>query len=280
MNESYRPEIDGLRALAVLSVLLFHAGFTTLRGGFIGVDIFFVISGWLITSAIVAKVEAGTFQTLKFYERRARRILPCLYFVMIATAPFALYWMPPGDLIAFSKSILAVLTFISNIYFWQSSSYFDTHSELKPLLHTWSLGVEEQFYILFPIAFGLFWKFGKRVFIYVLVTVAIMSLLLAQWSSTRHPTADFYSLPTRAFEMLIGSLAFLSNAKLLRWKEQKTGECLSLLGMTLIVYAILAFDLNTPLPSTLTLILVMGTALILTYAAKNNLVGRLLGKNG
>jgi peptidoglycan/LPS O-acetylase OafA/YrhL len=147
----YRPEIDVLRAIAVIPVIFFHAGVQLFSGGFVGVDIFFVISGYLITTIILADLEAGQFSLLTFYERRARRILPALYVVMASCLPFAWLWLMPSDAKEFSNSVMAVLVFASNMFFWQSSNYFDAGSDLKPLLHTWSLGVEEQFYVLFPI---------------------------------------------------------------------------------------------------------------------------------
>jgi peptidoglycan/LPS O-acetylase OafA/YrhL len=157
----YRKEIDGLRALAVLPVILFHAGFTTFSGGFVGVDIFFVISGYLITTIIVDEMDKGSFSLLNFYERRARRILPALFFVMLCTLPFAWFWMLPQDLKSFSQSLVAVPLFASNVLFWLTSGYFDTASELKPLLHSWSLAVEEQYYVFFPLFLMLAWKVGK-----------------------------------------------------------------------------------------------------------------------
>ena len=141
----YRKEIDGLRAMAVLAVILFHAGFTTFSGGFVGVDIFFMISGYLITTIIVDEMNKGSFSLLNFYERRVRRILPALFFVILCTLPFAWFWMLPQDLKSFSQSLVAVPVFGSNVLFWLRSGYFDTASELKPLLHTWSLAVEEQY---------------------------------------------------------------------------------------------------------------------------------------
>ena len=161
----YRPEIDGLRALAVIPVIFFHAGFETFQGGFIGVDIFFVISGYLIASIIFEEKLSKKFTLINFYERRSRRILPALFFVMIICIPFAWFWMMQDDLILFSKSLIFVSSFISNILFWQSSGYFQISSELNPLLHTWSLAIEEQFYLIFPIVIIIFWKFGiMRIF--------------------------------------------------------------------------------------------------------------------
>ena len=158
----YRREIDGLRAVAVVPVILFHAGFTIFSGGFVGVDIFFVISGYLITSIILAECRDGRFSIIRFYERRARRILPALTVVVLACIPFAWMWMLPDQLRDFSQSIVAVALFASNILFWRQSGYFDPVAEEKPLLHTWSLAVEEQYYMLFPLFVFLMWRFGRR----------------------------------------------------------------------------------------------------------------------
>jgi peptidoglycan/LPS O-acetylase OafA/YrhL len=147
----YRPEIDGLRAIALISVVLFHAGFGIFSGGFIGVDIFFVISGYLITFIILSEKEAGKFTLKSFYERRARRILPALIFITILCIPTAYFLLLPKDFRNFSQSLVSVSFFSSNILFWQESNYFDIASELKPLLHTWSLSIEEQFYIVFSL---------------------------------------------------------------------------------------------------------------------------------
>ena len=158
----YRREIDGLRALAVVPVILFHAGFETFSGGFVGVDVFFVISGYLITTIILSELEQGKFSIGNFYERRTRRVIPMLFLVMLCCIPFAWFWLLPGDMIDFSQSLVAVSFFVSNILFWRESGYFDTAAELKPLLHTWSLAVEEQFYIIFPLFLIMFWRLGKR----------------------------------------------------------------------------------------------------------------------
>lgn len=147
----YRPEIDGLRSIAVVPVILFHAGFDIFSGGFIGVDIFFVISGYLITLIICRHIDDGKFSIAEFYSRRARRILPALFTVVIASIPFAWFLMLPSDFKNYSQSIAAVGIFSSNFLFWLESGYFDRAAELKPFLHTWSLAVEEQYYLLFPI---------------------------------------------------------------------------------------------------------------------------------
>mgnify|MGYP001321792975 CR=1 FL=1 len=147
---TYRREIDGLRALAVLPVILFHAGVPGFSGGFVGVDVFFVISGYLITSILARELEGGQYSIVRFYERRARRILPALAVVIAACLPAAWVWLSPRDLQDFAQSVLAVGVFGSNVLFWRESGYFDSAAELKPPLHTWSLAGEEQFYVLFP----------------------------------------------------------------------------------------------------------------------------------
>jgi peptidoglycan/LPS O-acetylase OafA/YrhL len=219
----YRREIDGLRALAVLPVILFHAGFTTFSGGFVGVDVFFVISGYLITTIILTELEQGTFSIVNFYERRARRILPALFVMMLACLPFAWFWLLPEDMKDFSQSLLAVSVFASNILFWRESGYFDSAAELKPLLHTWSLAVEEQYYMLFPLFLMATWRFGRRWILGSLIAVALASLALAQWGSLVKPAATFYLLPTRVWELLIGAFA----AFYLSHKKQVSGQSVS-----------------------------------------------------
>ena len=208
---NYRREIDGLRALAVVPVILFHAGVQTFSGGFVGVDVFFVISGYLITSIIIAQIDIGEFSLIDFYERRARRILPALFLVMFVCLPFAWLWLLPAEMMSFSQSLIAVSSFVSNILFWRTSGYFETAAELKPLLHTWSLAAEEQYYLLFPFFLTLTWKLGKRWIISLLVVAAFISLMAAQWGSINKPAATFFLLPTRGFELFIGAQKGTSN---------------------------------------------------------------------
>mgnify|MGYP005708222981 FL=1 len=203
----YRAEIDGLRALAVLPVILFHAGFEWVSGGFVGVDVFFVISGYLITTIIISEMAEGKFSIVNFYERRARRILPMLFFVMLACLPFAWLWLNPNDLQNFGDSLFAVSTFSSNILFLLRGGYFDTAAELKPLLHTWSLAVEEQYYILFPIFLILTWRLGIKWILILLSIVFFVSLGIAQWGVYNYPSATFFLLPTRGWELLVGVFA-------------------------------------------------------------------------
>ena len=200
----YRAEIDGLRALAVVPVILFHAGFELFSGGFVGVDVFFVISGYLITTILIEDIENKRFSIVNFYERRARRILPALFFVMLVCIPFAWMWMLPNQMKDFSQSLVAVSLLASNILFWRESGYFDTASELKPLLHTWSLAVEEQYYILFPIFLMFTWRLGVKWILILLSIIFFISLGLAQWGSYSYAFAAFFLLPTRGWELLVG----------------------------------------------------------------------------
>lgn len=274
----YRREIDGLRAIAVLPVMLFHADFQTFSGGFVGVDVFFVISGYLITTIILAELQAGKFSIINFYERRARRILPALFVIMLACLPFAWLWLMPQDMKSFSQSLAAVSTFASNILFWRTSGYFESAAELKPLLHTWSLAVEEQYYLFFPIFLMLTWRLGKRWILWLLAAAFVVSLAGAQWYSVVKPEAAFYLLPTRGWELLVGAfIAFYFANGSNRNPAKVLSEVAGVIGIMLIIYAIFVFDKQTPFPSLYTLVPTFGTALILLWATQNTFVGKLLG---
>ena len=274
----YRREIDGLRALAVLPVILFHAGFQTFSGGFVGVDVFFVISGYLITSIILAELEQGKFSIINFYERRARRILPALFLVMFACLPFAWLWLLPSDMRSFSQSVMAVSTFLSNILFWRWSGYFDGASELKPLLHTWSLAVEEQYYVLFPIFLIGVWRLGKRAMIFAVVLIALFSLLLGELFSIQRPFFAFFLLPTRGWELLLGALLSLFCFTGKRFEVRLSlNQGFSIFGLILVVSSVLFFDKSTPSPGFYTLAPTLGSALIIFSATKQTIVGKLLG---
>lgn len=274
----YRREIDGLRALAVLPVILFHAGFQTFSGGFVGVDIFFVISGYLITSIILAEIEAGTFTLANFYERRARRIMPALFVLMALCLPFAWLWLLPQDMKSFSQSLVAVSVFASNVLFWRTSGYFETAAELKPLLHTWSLAVEEQYYLLFPLFVLLTWRLGKTWILKSLFAVFIVSLAAAHWGATTHPVFTFFLLPTRGWELLIGGfIAFYFSLGHKQLSHKWLNELGSLIGVALIAYSIFSFDSKTPFPSLYTLVPTVGAALIIFFTTPQTSTGKLLG---
>ena len=272
----YRREIDGLRAVAVLPVILFHAGFEVFSGGFVGVDVFFVISGYLITSIILREQDEGRFSILAFYERRARRILPALFVVLLACLPFAWAWMLPGQLQDFGESLGAISLFSSNIFFASENGYFARSAELKPLLHTWSLAVEEQFYLIFPLLLLALGRWRPRSLPIAVGGLAVLSLVLSEWALRREPTETFYLLPTRAWELLAGSLLALW----LRRRERPTGlvsEVGAGLGLAMIVGAILRLDETTPFPGLWALVPVVGSGLVILCADRSNWTGRLLG---
>lgn len=271
---NYRRELDGLRALAVLPVILFHAGFTTFSGGFVGVDIFFVISGYLITTILLSEIEKGSFSLINFYERRARRILPALFAVITVSLLFAWLCLWPRDMKDFSKSVVNVCIYLSNRLFNKNTDYFDTSSELIPLLHTWSLSVEEQFYIFFPLILLSVWKWQKKFILYLLLGLALASLTYSQIKIDKDPSAAFFLLSSRLWELTIGSLvAWLNFSKLLTFNGNHTG---SLVGFLLILYAIFFFDKGIPFPGVYALIPTFGAALIIMFATPNTLVGYLL----
>lgn len=279
MSLSYRKEIDGLRALAVLPIVLFHAGFSAFSGGYVGVDIFFVISGFLITSIIRDQISRGAFRFRDFYERRARRILPALFFVLLATLPMAWIWLLPREMKEFGESLLAVVAMASNFFFWRDSGYFATLSEYQPLLHTWSLAVEEQFYLLFPALLFLLAGLGRRLSVTVLIALGLASLALAQYVTKTAPLFGFYMLPTRIWEFALGSLAafvVVGRGAALGAGARMLAEVSGLAGLAMIVFSVLMFTKELPYPSVWTGIPTLGTALVIVFSTGETIVGRLL----
>ena len=268
----YRAEIDGLRALAVVPVILFHAGFGLFSGGYVGVDVFFVISGYLITTILIEDLENQRFSLVSFYERRARRILPALFFVMFVCILFAWMWMLPSQIKDFLQSLVAVSLFASNVLFWRESGYFDAAAEEKPLLHTWSLAVEEQYYVLFPIFLFLAWRYGKNRVFWMIVAMASISLLLSEWGWRNKANANFYLAPTRAWELFAGSIA----AFIVQKNGVQKNNFLALLGLAAITFSIFAYDERTPFPSVYALVPVLGVVLLVLYANKETFVAKLL----
>ena len=291
--EQKRHEIDGLRCFAVVAVILFHGGFNWFRGGYVGVDVFFVISGYLITSQILSAKEKQNFSLIDFYERRTRRILPALYFVLFCCLPFAYKCLLPTQLKEFAQGLISIILFSSNVLFWMKDGYFAETTELNPLVHTWSLAVEEQFYLLFPLLFIFFWKLGKRSIVNITIVIASFSLFLAQWSGnlcltrpfiksnlhwfSQQSWASFY-LPTgRVWELLMGALSALY----LHHRPSKRnilGEVVAATGLVAVLYSIFAFDIQTPSPSLYTLTPTVGTTLIILFGRKHTYVGRFLSQ--
>jgi peptidoglycan/LPS O-acetylase OafA/YrhL len=262
----YRPDIDGLRAVAVLPVILFHSGLSAFSGGFVGVDIFFVISGYVIAHSLEDDLKARSFSIWRFYSKRIKRIFPALFATVFLTWLFSFWILLPNFFEGFSKSIMAASTFVSNIYFWKDSGYFSADALSRPLLHTWSLSVEEQYYIFAPMFTYLVYSFfGKRWFI-AFSPVLIMSLILSAYETRMGPTANFFLLPTRAWELLIGAL--LAHAALKPLRSKWLMELVATSGMCLIAWSIFMFTRATPFPGLNALYPCIGACLII-YAGQS-----------
>jgi peptidoglycan/LPS O-acetylase OafA/YrhL len=285
MKIKYHPEIDGLRAISVGAVIIYHAQikiseYYLLKGGFLGVDIFFVISGYLITSIILKELlTTGKFSFLNFYKRRIRRILPALLFVILACFPLALFYLLPSNFLDFSKSVLYSLGFSSNFFFHYTGQEYSARSGLfKPLLHTWSLSVEEQYYIFFPLFFFVAFKYYKKNLIYIIALCFVLSLFAAQWTIKNYPSANFYFLHTRMWEFLAGSI--LAYYKLNGLSDKNTRHeiksIMPSIGFLLIGYSILFYDQNTNHPSISTLLPIIGVCLIIWFSHKDELITKFL----
>ena len=273
---NYRSDIDGLRGIAVLSVVLFHAGIAGFGGGFVGVDIFFVISGYLICSIIQREIEEDRFSYAKFYVRRARRILPALFAVLLVCFATATLVMTMAEMEDFSKSAVANIGAVSNIYFWKSANYFSASAEVKPLMMTWSLSVEEQFYLFFPPVLLLIrrykWNTGTA-----LAALTAASLLASVWMTSRNPSTAFFLLPSRAWELGVGALlahydsrAALARHSLPAWARQALGVA----GLAAVVVAITLYDDSTPFPGIAAALPVFGAAMLI--AANGSAVNRVI----
>lgn len=284
----FRREIDGLRTVAVALVIAFHAGFSAFSGGFIGVDIFFVISGYLITSIIWTQLSQVKFSFWHFYIRRIRRVLPALFFVVASTLPFAWILLLPHELDSFSKSVIATILFVSNIFFWNEVGYFDITADLKPLLHTWSLSVEEQFYLIYPLIISLVWGFGKKTVILFLIVAAISSFLssLITFSSPQflhritEPSASFFLLTGRFWELLLGgglAIFMIENKSKLLLMKQLVKEVFSLLGIFAIVLTSTFYIKDTSFTGAHILLGTLGASLAIVFCDQNTVVGRFLG---
>lgn len=279
----YRPEIDFLRAIAVSAVIIYHAkvnlfGQKLFQGGYLGVDIFFVISGYLITSIIFKELESkNNFSFTKFYLRRARRILPALFFVILISLPIPWFIFMPSNFVDFAKSILFSLGFSSNFYFYFTGlEYGAVSGLLKPLLHTWSLAVEEQFYILFPLLFVAGFIFLKKKLKFYVFFILVLSLLFAEFFSNKNPNLNFYILPSRTWELLVGSLImFFENNKKFKISNN-ISNIMCLFGLVLIFFSFLYFYESIPNPNFKSLVPILGVVLILLFAKKGTLVTKFL----
>ena len=266
----HRPEIDGLRALAIVPVVLHHAAPTVLPGGFAGVDVFFVISGYLITGIIAGELAAGRFSLRHFWERRLRRIVPALAAMLLAAMVAGWAILIPEDFARFAKALLASSVFGSNLHFARGTGYFDNDAGALPLLHTWTLGVEEQFYLLFPLLVLGVWRWRRDALLPVAMLLGLGSFALALWLAPRWPLAAFYLLPTRMWELMLGA-----GCALLPSRPRADGR-LAAAGIGLILAGFALIDPYTPAPGPLFLLPTIGTALVLVFANGQTGTGRWL----
>jgi peptidoglycan/LPS O-acetylase OafA/YrhL len=271
----YRADINGLRGLAVILVVLYHLGIVVVHGGYVGVDVFFVISGYLISAIIISDVQANKFSIAKFYERRVRRIGPAFFVVLCASSVAAYVYLLPSELKDFAKSLLSATFSGSNFYFWSKAGYFDTSSETAPLLHTWSLAVEEQFYLVFPLLILAVHKWAPKKLKLSVVLLAAASLALASIQAFVNPSSAFYLPFGRAWELLLGTLLFLKVFP--QFEKRWSRELAAASGLALILAAGLSYSQRTAFPGLSALLPCVGTALIIaagTHAP--NIVGRML----
>jgi len=260
MSVRYRPDVDGLRAVAILPVVLFHYRAPGFSGGFVGVDVFFVISGYLITSLVLSELNEGRFSILDFYERRIRRIFPALFLVIATAAAAGYVLLFPVAFDNFGETAITTSLFVSNLKFWEETGYFDLAASQKPLLHTWSLAVEEQFYLVFPPLLMLASRYLKRRYLIVIVPLLVLSLGFGVWSTYAAPVTAFYLLPSRLWELMLGALLA---ARPMPSLPAPARNGLALAGFASIAVAAIAFSDATPFPGAAALLPCCGAALII-----------------
>lgn len=261
-NFSYRKDIDGLRALAILPVLFFHAGLG-FSGGYVGVDVFFVISGYLITSIIAREIQAGTFTYRGFWERRIRRIFPASFFVTVVTFLAGLFILLPPEMEASGKAALSQVLMVANFYFWQQDGYFAGPSDLEPFLQMWSLAVEEQFYLVLPLLLTVLLKRGVRKTVIILIGLSVLSFIWSCLTIQKYPAANFFLLPSRAWELLAGSL--LAFAPLSKKRQRFVHEILATVGLVMILVPVFLYDKTTIFPGISAVLPCLGTLVLIHF---------------
>jgi peptidoglycan/LPS O-acetylase OafA/YrhL len=283
MKIKHRPEIEGLKAIAIISIIFYHLpisvdDFRFFSGGFFGIDIFFTISGYLITSIILRElVLTGSFSFKNFYEKRIRRIIPVLLFVILASIPLAWFLLLPNDIIFFSISNITSLSFTSNFYYWYTGEEIFQNEIVKPFLHTWSISILVQFYLLFPIFLVISFKYLKKYLIYIFILIFFVSFGLAFWAAKYHAGFNFYILPTRAWEFIAGSIVAYFEITSANLKTNKRiNPILSYTGLFLIVYSILFLNNKIAHPSFYTFIPILGICLIIWTSQKNLIITKIL----
>ena len=263
-DRSYRADIDGIRAIAILSVVLYHAELPFMSGGFSGVDIFFVISGYLIGGHIFSELRSGSFSFLRFYQRRAKRILPAFYFVLAATFLAAMFLLSPYEADKFSRAAVTATLSVSNIYFWHGANYFETASTLQPLLMTWSLGVEEQFYFIIPLLMVLLARIRRDWIMPAILIVCALSLALASYEVFKHPQFVFFLLPARIWELGAGvALAVAESSRGRKVVPERFANLAALLGLAGMIVPAFLLKASTPFPGLAAVPSVLGTVLII-----------------
>jgi len=258
---TYRPDIDGLRALAVLAVVFYHSGFDIVSGGYVGVDVFFVISGFLITTIIARELAEGNFSIVVFYERRMRRILPASIVTVAVCLIVGYLVFETEDLGNLAHSTIANSLFLSNIYFYMQTGYFDAAAELKPLLHTWSLSLEEQYYVVTPMLLMVIARFFNQRHLYFVIPIAVLSFVACVVGTSENQSATFYMLTTRGWELLIGSI--LAIATIPRASSEAAMRLLAIFGLSLILYSMFFFDEQTAFPGAYAALPTIGTAILI-----------------
>jgi peptidoglycan/LPS O-acetylase OafA/YrhL len=285
MHLKYRPEIDGLRAIAVIAVLIYHANFLIsgkqfLSGGYLGVDVFFVISGYLITLILLKEMQANSFSYVSFYERRARRILPALFVILTISTFAAWFLLSPLLFKNYSGSLSSTAVFGSNFFFWNDTGYNAEASEYKPLLHTWSLAVEEQFYIVFPLILFIVWRYVAQYLLAVLTGIFVISLAYASWINQEDANSAFYLITARAWQLMAGAL--LAHFEFSHGRDQSPllGILAPVIGLLMILGSLFLFNQTTSHPGFLTLIPVAGTMMIIRYTQPSGYFFKILGNRG
>jgi peptidoglycan/LPS O-acetylase OafA/YrhL len=268
---NYRRDVDGLRALAVAPVVFYHAGLNGFSGGFVGVDIFFVISGYVIAGSLLADLDGERFSLWRFYEKRVRRIFPALMVMFICSYVAGLLFLIPGHFVNYSRSLVASSTFSANIFFWKNEGYFDLSARLRPLLHTWSLAIEEQFYLFAPLMMWVVYRKFDRRWLMTVVVPLLLSFALSVYATRVASTANFFLLPTRAWELLIGVLlALRPPAPLARhWLN----EVVAFAGLAAIAWAVTTFTDETPFPGANALFPCLGAAAIICAGSRGSRSG-------
>ena len=277
-HKYYQPEIDGLRGISIILVIFYHLNINFFSGGFVGVDVFFVISGYLITNILTRDLKENKFSLINFFENRARRLIPLLYFIILSVTPFFFFSMSPEEILSYGNSLISVIFFISNIFFWKDSGYFSSASELKPFIHSWSLSIEEQYYLIYPIYLFVCYKFFVKYNFHVIIIFLIFSFFLCIFFSTSNQYLSFYLLPTRGWEILLGcSISIISNKHSWHYKfNLYLRNFFTVTGFLMIIISSILLSKKNIYPSYSTLIPTLGTVFIIIFISSKCLLYKIL----